>query len=377
MRGSIVKRGVGYSYVLYLGRSEDGRKRQKWVGGFRTKREAESALTETLGRVQTGQWADPGRVTVAEYLAEWLEAVTPGVRPSTAASYRQVVRCYLLPHLGRHRLAAVTPGQLNKLYATLAVGGNRNGQPLSARSVRYAHTIIGKALADAVDWGLLARNPARSAKPPKQTKTSMAVWTPAEAKRFLIAVRDDPLYALWWVLIVTGLRRGEGVGLRWSDVDLERGVISVQHALISVDYGVISAEPKTARGRRSVALDPITVEVLRQHRQRQLADQDTAGPLWTATGYVFTREHGQPYHPQRLPILFKRLVLATGLPEIRLHDLRHTSATLALSSGIHPKIVQERLGHSSIGITLDTYSHVIGGLQHEAAVQVAALVSGD
>jgi integrase len=375
VRGSIVRRGAGYSYVLYLGRDSSGRKRQKWVGGFRTKRAAEAAMIEALGRVNAGQFVDPGRLTVGEFLEHWLESVTPGLRASTAASYAMVLTKRVLPRVGSHRLASLTPGHLTAMYADLLAHGGRFGRPLSPRSVRYSHTVVGRALADAVDWGLLPRNPARSAKPPRAVKTEMLVWDVAQARQFLASVRDDRLYAMWLLMLTTGLRRGEIAGLRWSDVDLDAGVISVQSTRVSVDAKVVTVEPKTAKGRRPVALDEATVESLRAHRLGQLEERMQLGGAWLDSGFVFVREDGAPYHPERLLIMFRRATAEAGVPAIRLHDLRHTCATLALSAGVHPKVVQERLGHSSVNITLDTYSHVVKGLQHDAAEKVAALLS--
>ena len=204
----------------------------------------------------------------------------------------------------------------------------------------------------------------------------MQVWTQQEAQRFLVSVADDRLYALWTVLLATGLRRGEALGLRWDDVDLDRRRLSIQRAVTVVDYEIVLSEPKTARGRRSVSIDPTTAAVLAAHRKRQREERLAWGPAWQDSGYVFTTEDGQILHPQRVTLIFKRLAQNAGLPPIRLHDLRHTAATLALTAGIHPKVVSERLGHATIGITLDTYSHVGETLQDEAATRVAGLIFG-
>jgi integrase len=313
-------------------------------------------------------------MTVAEFVEHWLESVAPSLRDSTASSYRQVCRTWILPHLGRVRLASLTPGHLNQLYAALAKDGGRKGKPLSVRSVRYTHTIIGKALGDAVAWGLLARNPASSAKPPRAVRTDMAVWDVTQVKTFLAAVTGDRLYALWLLLITTGLRRGEAAGLRWEDIDLDARRLAVRRALISVEYKVRVSEPKTARGRRTVALDDLTVDALRAHQDRQTKDIEAGGELVERTGYVFVREDGHPYHPERISQMFVELTKKAELPPIRLHDLRHTAATMALAAGVHPKVVQERLGHANINITLDTYSHVVEGMQDEAAAKVAGLL---
>ena len=377
MRGSLLKRGETWSYVLYLGRGADGKKQQKWVGGFRTRREAEAALTEALERVRTGMWADPGRQTVGEYLDGWLTAVRPSLRDSTATSYDHTLRKWVIPHIGGLRLGALTPARLSTLYGELLKSGRLKGSGgLSARSVAYTHRVLTHALKDAVSWGLLARNPATHVDPPRVARPEMRVWSQEEVQRYLQAVVDDRLYALWTVLLATGLRRGEALGLRWEDVDLERRRLSIQRAVTVVDYEIQISEPKTARGRRSVSIDPTTAAVLAAHRKRQLEERMAWGSAWQDSGYVFTTEDGRVLHPQRVTLIFKRLAQNGGLPPIRLHDLRHTAATLALTAGIHPKVVSERLGHATIGITLDTYSHVGETLQDQAATRVAGLIFG-
>lgn len=241
----------------------------------------------------------------------------------------------------------------------------------------YTHRIVTHALKDAVSWGLLARNPATHVDPPRVARPEMQVWTQKEVQRFLISVADERLYALWAVLLATGLRRGEALGLRWDDVDLDRRRLSIQRDVTVVDYEIVVSEPKPARGRRSVSIDPTTAAVLVGHRKRQLEDRLAWGPAWQDSGHVFTTEDGRVLHPQRVTQVFKRLASEAGLPPIRLHGLRHTAATLALTAGIHPKVVSERLGHATVAITLDTYSHVGEGLQEEAASKVAGLIFGD
>ena len=377
MRGAVVKRGKTYSFVLPLERDpETGRKRQKWVGGFTTKRACEAALAEALGRVQAGTFAaDSGRMTVAEYAKDWLAAIESSIRPTTFHSYSLVMNSYVVPRLGRLRLSGLTPAQLGRFYAELGTSGSKTGGSLSPPTVRYAHTVLGKALQDAVGWGIVEGYlfPDTYHLPRKATP-NMTVWSPAEARRFVELVRDDRLYAMWFLLLTTGMRRGEVVGLRWADIDLDGEVLSVSRAIASVDGVAMETEPKTAKGRRAIALDPATVDALRRHRERQAAERDLVGDGWTASGAVFTYPDGRTLHPDHVMVTFRRLVTGAGLPLIRLHDLRHTAATLALAAGVHPKVVQERLGHSSIGITLDTYSHVVQGMQAEAAAKVAGLL---
>jgi integrase len=200
----------------------------------------------------------------------------------------------------------------------------------------------------------------------------MRAWSASEARAFLTGMADDRLAALWVVALNSGMRRGELAGLRWVDVDLDGGTIAVTQQRTTAHYKVVVAEPK-ARSRRVIPVDAAVVESLRAHRRRQLEERLLAGPAWTDSRYVFVDELGVPYHPGRLSELFGRSCRAVGVPPIRLHDLRHTMATAALQAGIHPKVVQERLGHSSIAITLDSYSHVAPTLQREAADKLGQL----
>ena len=236
------------------------------------------------------------------------------------------------------------------------------------------------ALNDAVRWDRLLRNPCDAADPPrlggtKEEKTQ--AWTSQELRQFLEAVKNDRLYPLWLTLAMTGMRRGEALALRWTDVDLERARLSVRRSLVPINGTVEVHEPKTSRGRRLVALDPFTVSVLRAWSRRQKEERLEWGPAWTDSGLLFTRADGKLIHPERVSKAFRAAVKKTGLPQIHLHDLRHTHATLALEAGVHPKVVSDRLGHATVAITLDIYSHAIPALSEEAAATVAALVMGE
>ena len=202
----------------------------------------------------------------------------------------------------------------------------------------------------------------------------LTTWSAEQLRAFLDFTSEERLSPLWHLLAMTGMRRGESLGLRWEDVDLENGRLSVRRALIPNGAVVVLSDPKTAKGRRSVALDPETVEALERQAAQQLADHVKKGDEWSDTGLVFTKEDGQAWHPEGVSRFFRAAGKRSHLPEIRLHDLRHTHATLALRAGIHPKVVSERLGHATIAITLDTYSHAIPAMQEEAAVRIAELV---
>jgi len=380
VRGSVVKRGNGYTVVVELDRDPvTGKRRQKWHSGYRTKRDAERALIELTASVHGGTYVEPSRQTLADYLTDWLAAIEPTVRPATHHSYARNLRLHVAPTLGTVPLRKVDAGQLNALYAALLVTGRRShpGGGLSPRTVRYVHTILHRAFRDAVRWGRLTRNPADAADPPRagaSTRPVMTTWTGDQVQAFLAHMRGHRLSAAFLLLATTGMRRGEALGLRWTDLDLDAGRLSIVQTVIAVNHVTRVSSPKTERGRRTVALDPGTVAALREHRRRQVAERLLMGAGFTDHGLVFCRPDGGPLHPERFSRMFDREIAKTSLPRIRLHDLRHTWASVALAAGVHPKVVQERLGHASIGITMDTYSHVTEGLHGDAAALVAGLL---
>jgi integrase len=256
----------------------------------------------------------------------------------------------------------------------LVASGGKGGRALSPKTVRYVHTTLRRALRDAVADGLVVRNVAAQARPPRARRVEMHTWTAAEVKTFLASVRENRLYAAWLLLATLGLRRGELLGLRWQDVDTDAGRIAVRHTLVMVDGKPAMAEPKTAKGRRSIALAPDVADALRRHRAQQAAERLAWGAGYTDSGLIFTTEDGRAIHPEMFSGMFGRLAARAGLPAIRLHDLRHSTASILLARGVHPKVVSELLGHATIALTLDTYSHVIPSLQEEAAGVMAAAV---
>ena len=377
MRGSVVRRGDGYTVVVELDRDPiTNKRRQKWHSGYRTKRDAERALSEIVASLHTGSYLEPTKQTLSDFTHEWLAAIKPTIRPSTHYSYSRNLQLHVLPQLGSVQLRRIDAGMLNTLYASLLAEGRKNyaGGGLSPRSVRYIHTIMHRAFRDAVKWGRLARNPAEAADPPKAAGGPESItWTADQLRTFLEATRGSRHSAAYLLLATTGLRRGECLGLRWSDLDLDAGRASIRQTVIAIRHTVMIGTPKTAKGRRTVTLDSGTVAALREHRRRQAAERLLMGAGWTDNDLVFCHPDGTMLHPERFSRGFLETVARIGLPRIRLHDLRHGWATLALQAGIHPKVVQERLGHANIAITLDTYSHVVAGLHEDAAEDVAAL----
>ena len=374
MRGHVRKRGNRWSIVLDVGTDpETGKRRQRWHSGFETKREAETELTKLLGQLQTGSYVAPSKRTLGDFLEhEWLPAIRHTIRPLTYESYERGCRNHLVPHLGDVPLQRLTPAQVNAAYATLLAR-------LAPGTVRQVHAVLHRALEAAVRWGYVARSVAALADPPTPTrKRELRTWTAAELRTFLAAAQGDRLYPLFALLASTGARRGEVLGSRWDDLHLDAGRWQIRRARTSGARRVVESEPKTAAGRRAVALDSATVRVLRDWRKRQLEERLAWGPLWTESGYVFTREDGVPLTPRQTSDAMDRIVKLAGVRRIGgPHSLRHTWATLALQAGVHPKVVAERLGHSSVRITLDTYSHVTAGMQEDAAARVARLVGLD
>jgi integrase len=379
MRGFVRKRGNTYTWYFDMPDPVTGKRKQHSKGGFRTKRECQEALNEALARLREGSFVRSSPRGLGTFLVdEWLPAVRPPrVRPSTWDSYRMAVERHIVPALGDVILQRLTPAHLTAFYRALLDDGRRDGRGgLAPKTVRNVHGVLHAAFRDAVRWGYLPRNVAAGADLPKGMAPEMRVWSPEQLRAFLEHVRSDTLYAAWLLFATTGMRRGEVAGLRWPDVDLEAARISPRRPRVVVNYEVVVSEPKTAKGRRSLALDPATVAALREHRTRQLEQRLAVGPRWQDSGLVFTWPDGRPIHPHRFSKWFEQHTRAAGLPRIRLHDVRHSYATAALAAGVPAKVVSERLGHANIAITMDTYSHVLPGLDAQAASTVARLILG-
>ena len=328
-----------------------------------------------VGATKTGR-PGPG-LTLGEWLEEWLGlCVLRGLRPATVVGYRVMIGLHVDAELAATALSDVTPTTLNELYAERLRNGRRHGSGgLAPRTIRYLHTILNRAFADAVRAGHLVANPAAGAHAPSARATRaqvFSIWSPAELARFLESARTNPNYVAFHLAAATGLRRGEVLGLRWCDVDEDGRRLHVIQSLVEIAHVPTIMPPKTDRSRRTVALDAVTAELLMRHR----AGAKARDPELDDQALIFSKNNGEPIHPALFSYQFQMCVRRAGVRRIRFHDLRHTHATHALQLGIHPKIVSERLGHSSITVTLDTYSHVLPSMQEEAAEAIAALVHG-
>jgi integrase len=361
--GSITKRADGRWMARYTVHSSNGPKRKTVYG--RTRQEVATKLAKATadrdGRIEL----DPSNVTVDEFLQRWLnDSVKGSVRPITFESYeRLVVRVHVVPAVGRVKLKALSPAHLQGLYRERLDAG------LSPCTVQRIHAVVHRALKQALRWGLVAHNVSEATDPPKAQRKEIRPLTPEQVRTFLKTAQGDRLEALYALAITTGLRQGELFGLRWEDVDLAAGRLSVCHTLITPKGGRKLGPPKRSKSRRSVKLTAGAVKALKAHRERQLEEREKFAELWQDHDFVFTTQVGTPLNRHNFfKRCFKPLLEKAGLPRsVRFHDLRHTCATLLLSKNVNPKIVQELLGHANISQTMDTYSHILPDMQERAA----------
>jgi integrase len=366
MRGHIIKRYKGsYTIVLSLGNDpETGKLKQQWITVKGTKKEAERRLAELLHQIDNGNFIKPDKATVKEYLERWLNDYRPNLSPRGYERYLGIVRQHLIPALGKMALNQLKPEHLQKHYTAMQDRG------LSPRTVRYHHAVLHVALKTAVQWGLIARNPADAVTIPKLRRNEMQTWSEAEVVRFLEAAKGSQYYALAYTALFTGMRRSELLGLKWGDVDLVLGQIYITRGLHHLkDGSYVFTEPKSTKSRRTIALPPTVTLLLKEHYEKWKLEGVVHGVKAKDEDLVFCTTEGLPLRPNTVTRAWVSLAKKAGLKVIRLHDARHTHASIMLKQGIHPKIVQERLGHSSIEMTLDTYSHVAPGLQEAAAAR--------
>jgi integrase len=378
MKGSLVQRGRTWYAVIDLPKGPDGRRRQKWHRlAASGKRQAQAELAKLIADLASGRYVEPSKLSLADFLLKWLEVVHSAVSAKTFERYRGIVVGHLIPHLGAYPLARLQPLHIQAYYSRALQGGRLDGRAggLAPQTVLHHHRVLKEALGQAVRWGLLARNPADAVDPPRVARKEMRTLTPEQIARLLAAAQGSRLYIPILLAVATGMRRGEILALRWEDVDLGAGTVSVRRTLEQVRGRIAFKEPKSARSRRVIPLPAFAVAALRRHKAEQARLRLRLGPAYDDQGLVCTTETGRP-----LAHNFGRDYLAllerAGVPRVRFHDLRHSHATLLLSQNVHPKVVSERLGHAAVGVTLDIYSHVVPALQQEAADKLEALLGG-
>lgn len=372
---------TSWQYVLDLGTDPTtGNRRQRRKRGYATQAEAAHALIEARRAVRLGTYVEPSELRLGEYLHRWLAArAANGLKPKTVASYRQVIDDYIAPHVGEIAIQNLSALALDNLYSTLLATGTKQGGPLSKRTVRYTHTVINAALGDATKKGMLVRNVAELADPPTARASKPPepeTWTPAELALFLEHTAEHRRGVLFHVAAMTGLRRGELCGLRWSDVDLDAAELRVRQTITTPDGIPTFGPPKSARSRRTVSLDAGTVGRLSDQADHQAKARVVVGDDWAETDLVFTNDDGNHIHPDNVSHEFSDAVssLAGMVKPLSIHGLRHTHATHLLAAGVNAKVVANRLGHHSVAFTLDTYTHVMPGQDADAAEAAACLL---
>lgn len=368
--GSIFKRKDGrWASVITLGWEGGKRKRKAFYG--KTRHDVQVLLNQALNNQQKGVPIPPERQTVGSFLEYWLEeSAKPGVRPRTFQSYSELVNVHLIPGLGRIPLTKLTQQHIQQLINAKLSDG------LSPRRVQYMHAVLRRALGQAEKWDLVSRNVAKLVDPPRVVQAEIRPFTPDESRMFLTAIRGERLEALYVLAISTGLRQGELLGLSWSDVDLAGRELTVRTTLQRIRGDIFFLEPKTARSRRTIALPDFVVDALHAHRGRQMGEKLLAADQWETSDLIFTTPFGKPLTDRVARDHFYRILDRAGLRRQRFHDLRHCCASLLIARHVEPRVVMETLGHSTIGMTMNTYAHVIKEAQREAAGRMNDLLAG-
>jgi integrase len=357
--GSIYRRESDGRWVGSISLENGGR---KYIYG-KTRKEVYDKLQKALQEQQQGTLPTGPKQTLKQYLEYWLEEVhKPTIRLSSYVKYRRLIYIHILPELGHVQIQKLTPQQVQALYK------KKGEEGLSPKMINSIHGVLHKALDNAVRWHLVSSNVCDLLSPPRVVTQEIQPLTPDQARRLIEAARGHRLEAVLMLAITTGLRRGELLALRWQDIDFEGQSLQVRR---TVDFfaghgGYVETEPKTAKGRRKITLPPFVIDVLKQHRVEQLELRLKACTAWEEHDLVFTGLHGNYLNPRYILKMFAQLLQEASLPHLRFHDLRHSAATLLLGMGVHPKVVQEILGHSTISMTMDTYSHVLPSMQKEA-----------
>jgi integrase len=356
--GSIHQRKDGrYQISISL---QNGKRKTYYA---KNKKEALEKLRQAQNEQQQGTLVEGPDQTLEQFLWDWLKIHKQSVRPRSYERYEAIIRLHLVPTLGKVKLQKLTAQQLDRLYAQKLEDG------LHPTTVSAIHHMLHTALDKAIRLGLLTRNVCKLVTPPRVTHREMQPLTAEQIQKLLEAAKGDPLEALFVLAVTTGMRRGELFGLKWQDIDFGKGVLYVKRALVRMPTGegYKETEPKTKKSKRSIVLTARALEALKEHRSKQLEQRSKVGDAWQNHDYVFCSPVGTHLQPNHNGLdRLKGLLQKAGLPDIRFHDLRHSTATLLLTEGVHPKIVQEILGHSDISMTMDIYSHVLPGMQQDA-----------
>jgi len=361
--GSVYKRGN--RWVAQVG---SGKNREYKY--FDTQREAKEWKHKRIEQRRQGLVLTGSKVSLSKFLDDWLVVAENSVRPNTYLQYSQIVHQHIVPTLGKILLKDLRPDHVQSLYTMKLAGGT------SPRTTRMIHAVLHRALNHALSLGLVIRNVSDVVTRPKVPRKEMKTLDDYQVRQLIQAAEGSRFQILFWIAVTTGLRQGELLGLKWSDVDWQTGRVQIQRQVQRrKGQGLVFCEPKSASGRRVITLGKATVEKLREHKEKQYQEKVLAGEKWQDYNLIFPSPIGTPLDSSNVMKVYKKCLEKAGLPNLRFHDLRHTAATLMLQQGINPKIVQERLGHSDISLTLNTYSHVLPSMQEEAAEKMDELLT--
>jgi integrase len=371
MKGHIRERSPGHwAIVIDVPNPQTGKRRRKWHSFKGTKREAQIESARLISELNVGTYLEPSKTTLAAFFDQWLAHVKTRILPRTHERYTEIVSKNIKPALGAVFLDRLRPAQIMAAYDKALTSGRRDGTGgLSPATVVYMHRLIKQALAHAVRWQMLHRNPADAVDPPKVERRRMDTYDMAQTAELLEKLQGSRVFVAAMLGVLCGLRRGEIAALRWRNVNLVEGQLAVVESAEQTKAGIRYKEPKSGRAR-TVALSASVTAELKRHRLRQAVELFKIGVRQSEATFICAREDGQPLQPRSISQAWRQALKLTKMPVIRFHDLRHAHATHLLGAGVHPKIASERLGHSKVGITLDLYSHVLPGMQEDAAARV-------
>ena len=360
MRDGIIQRGTTWSYVVRERDPQTGTTKPRWVGGFPTRTAARKARDSARNAVNKGTYVSPANLSAGEYLDKWITAHEIGLKPSTAASYRAIIGRYLKPAIGHERVQSLSPTRLSTLFADLYARGGKGGKALSPRTVQFARAVLRRAMQDAVLDRIIEVNPTVGTKRPRVSKPKHTTWTGEQLHAYLGTLTSEDRWGpLWMLALASGMRRGELMALRWSDVDLDTGLIAVERAVTQIGQELSYSTPKNYE-RRGVSVDPRTVAALKAWRKVQLGERLAWGEAYQGTeDLLFTWEDGRPVLPDYVTKTFVKSQTGIEVPRLKLHEARHTHATLLLREGVPVHIVAKRLGHKDASVTLDVYADAI------------------
>ncbi|MEL7566408.1 MAG: site-specific integrase [Dehalobacterium sp.] len=380
MRGSIIKRGKTYSAVVDLPKDPvSGKRRRKWFSGFKTKKEAERELAFRITEIEKGTFAELSTSTITEYLQKWFEVHKVNLSPSTFRRYKGIIDYKLIPSLGSIKLKDIKPFHIQEFITKELSGGRKDnkksvGKALDPATVSYECRVLHKALQQAVEWEIISRNPADSIQLPRVQREEVNIISESEVTKLLENIKALYIYVPVYLAIYTGMRLGEVLGLRWQDVDLENKIIKVNRSNCQVKVGEpLFKEPKTRKSKRTIDISDSVTCLLRQNKAEQEKWKLDAKEAWQDYDLVCCHKDGIPINPPNLSSYFKDVAKRLGL-NVTFHGLRHTHASLLIKAQVPLKVISERLGHSTFAVTMDIYSHVLPGMQTEAANKLEELL---